>query len=904
MKLAELYRKMLILLILLTLGILPLTFNVQLVKADGTVSGTVAELDSETPIVGALVEALQQGDIVASSATTVAGGVYSLSLPVGPYKMRASAANYITSIRSVVNVTSETVIVNFNLSIGHMLVFDDFTGSEVDTSRWNSHVTGLGYISIGNATDTTGFSVVNLASGYGGPGSAAITSKLQATLGSTIVFEGRISAYSEGHWYPGVYGDKQPRGLRAETDPNNAIEFISYARDTIEARTVASGVATTTQYVLPPGVKVERTSEWDLIYKIEANSTLVRFYVNDFLIATHTTNIPTGPLNIYMATSYDGYGNVPASADYLYMTEVVPNRTWIVDDDGPADFQKIQEAIDAASDGDTISVRAGIYYEKVIVDKSVSLVGEDRETTIVYGNGTQYALSIWAQHVSLAGFAVTNATAGIRIETSNCTISNVKVFGTYVGIWTYESAYCVISDSLIINQTIHHGEWEDFGGWGIFLESSWFYDINRNIFENIESAGVAIMGVYVLVKNNTFNDTGVGVIARARASTVVQNQIENSSWGIYLSDSLDNSISGNSITNGDYAIEIDASSNNTVSGNSITNNEYGICLNSSSNYNSISGNNITNPYGTGISLDQSSENTLSQNNIANNTDGILLSYSSDNTISGNNITSNYDGIWLITSSNNTIYHNNLFNNTNQVGFWAESLENVWDNGYPSGGNYWSDYNGIDLFSGPYQNETGSDGIGDTMYVIDANNTDHYPLVKPFPCIHAIAAESAAASRTVVGQGFTTNLSIDVVNRGHFEENLAVTVEVFVNGNPKPAIWYYEVRVASGSSSMAAFVWDTSEFADGNYTLKASVEPVPNETDTTDNTCCSWIVITVPGDINGDFTVDIYDALTLAGAYNSKPNSSNWNLNVDINGDNIVDIYDAIILAGNFNKRVP
>jgi len=56
---------------------------------------------------------------------------------------------------------------------------------------------------------------------------------------------------------------------------------------------------------------------------------------------------------------------------------------------------------------------------------------------------------------------------------------------------------------------------------------------------------------------------------------------------------------------------------------------------------------------------------------------------------------------------------------------------IWDNGYPSGGNYWSDYKDADLYSGPYQNETGSDGIGDTPYTIDANNVDRYPLMSPW-----------------------------------------------------------------------------------------------------------------------------------------------------------------------------
>jgi len=57
--------------------------------------------------------------------------------------------------------------------------------------------------------------------------------------------------------------------------------------------------------------------------------------------------------------------------------------------------------------------------------------------------------------------------------------------------------------------------------------------------------------------------------------------------------------------------------------------------------------------------------------------------------------------------------------------------NTWDNGYPSGGNYWSNYTDADLYSGPYQNETGSDGIGDTPYVIDAENQDNYPLMNPW-----------------------------------------------------------------------------------------------------------------------------------------------------------------------------
>jgi hypothetical protein len=57
--------------------------------------------------------------------------------------------------------------------------------------------------------------------------------------------------------------------------------------------------------------------------------------------------------------------------------------------------------------------------------------------------------------------------------------------------------------------------------------------------------------------------------------------------------------------------------------------------------------------------------------------------------------------------------------------------NVWDDGYPSGGNYWSDHAGTDLRNGVYQNETGSDWIGDSSYTLNKDNTDRYPLMHPF-----------------------------------------------------------------------------------------------------------------------------------------------------------------------------
>jgi len=185
-------------------------------------------------------------------------------------------------------------------------------------------------------------------------------------------------------------------------------------------------------------------------------------------------------------------------------------------------------------------------------------------------------------------------------------------------------------------------------------------------------------------------------------------------------------------------IDLSGRSNVTIKNLRITRCYDGIHIWSSSNNNTITGNYIVNNSRIGISVNNySNNNTITENIFTSNSlDGIELYYYADsNRIFNNSFIANHkSGIhvgWY--SANNTIYHNNFINNTKQVDIATSnmSVDNFWDNGYPSGGNYWSDYNGTDFYSGPYQNETWSDGIGDTPYEIDENNTDHYPLMYPW-----------------------------------------------------------------------------------------------------------------------------------------------------------------------------
>ena len=146
----------------------------------------------------------------------------------------------------------------------------------------------------------------------------------------------------------------------------------------------------------------------------------------------------------------------------------------------------------------------------------------------------------------------------------------------------------------------------------------------------------------------------------------------------------------------------------------------------------------------GIRLSSSSNNSIVGNNVtANNENGIGLRHSSNNSVSGNTITNNGYGIRLYSSSNyNSIFHNNFIDNAQQVGIY-QSYANVWDDGYPSGGNYWSDYR--ERY--PDAIELDGSGIWDTPYKINENNRDNYPLMEPW----------APVTLKVIGPWFGTEM---------------------------------------------------------------------------------------------------------------------------------------------------
>jgi parallel beta-helix repeat protein len=289
--------------------------------------------------------------------------------------------------------------------------------------------------------------------------------------------------------------------------------------------------------------------------------------------------------------------------------------------------------------------------------------------------------------------------------TSNSSIQNVTVTSCAYGIWLESCPNVSISESNVVaNQ-----------GDGISLTSSQ----GSNLHDN-----------------NISMNQGFGMVLASSSTNLTDNNItENNYGGIWFKGSINNIVSGNNITeNSGDGIFSPNSKNYTIVGNNISGNSaVGLHLQDSSD-NSVVGNYITHN-GQGILLHSSSGNNILGNDIEDNVDGITLFFKSlDNSIEKNNVAANTEyGIQLSTySDDNKVFHNKFIGNGIQ-GSVEGSAGNSWDDGHPSGGNYWGDYVGVDVKRGQHQNETGSDGIGDAPYFIDANasNTDHYPLMGIF-----------------------------------------------------------------------------------------------------------------------------------------------------------------------------
>lgn len=561
--------------------------------------------------------------------------------------------------------------------------------------------------------------------------------------------------------------------------------------------------------------------------------------------------------------------------------EVTASNGYTVNNlDTGLNYTTIQEAI---NDNETlirhtIFVGKGIYYENLVVNKSVILTGENRNSTIIDGRGNGSVIWITADNVTIAGFTIQNSghtisgtipDAGINLkDVTNCNISISKFIDNYVGIFVRSSRNSQFANNVISCNHI-----------GI--------DINNR-------------STYNIISGNSLQENNVSIhVYYADLNTFFANNLTNSPVGVVVRYSNNNSFSDNKITDGLNGLILNDADFSNISSNMLSDLEYGIQIKTHANHNFISENNIINCSYAGIDLDNyacnnkllnntitnsevgidisnwSINNSISRNHLTANLVGLHFWYADMNKIFQNNLVSNHVGAAFLYSQNSRFYHNTL-NNTQQVNISSDYI-NDWDDGLE--GNYWKNYNGSD---------TDKNGIGDSLYAIDANNTDNHPLMGIF---------------------YSFNISLDkyvnVISNS--------TIEVFRYSKNNSTIRMHVSNTVENQTCGFCRVCIPKNLITPEYVVTVDgAKPLYVNYSLYDNCTHRWIyfayeqsireiVIThsLFCDLNNDRIVDMRDIGIIALALGSYPDHPRWNPQYDFNQDSEVNMIDLLLIAKNF-----
>ena len=378
--------------------------------------------------------------------------------------------------------------------------------------------------------------------------------------------------------------------------------------------------------------------------------------------------------------------------------------TIVVNATGSGDYERIQEAIDDADEGDAVFIEAGYYNEKIIIDKPISLVGSDKNDTIIYGRGEwDVIITIRSNWVNVSGFKINNKRdnyekgAGITLEKSNyCEIWNNNCSENTDGILLSDSNNNSVSDNIL-----------RFNDRGIILSNSKGNVItNNNVTQNDEGIFISLSNNNRISNNTCINNNKYGIcLDDSRHITMEKNEMldggllmDGGTIDIWNTHSIDssNTVNGKSVCyfknvtdgmvpRGIGQVILANCTNVTINGLNLSNTTMAITSAFSNGINIHNNTCLENSF-SGIYLYSSENNSIKYNNCFNNSEGIEITESNNNIIANNYLHRNEDGMAIFFSYKNTVKKNNFKQCWNGISLFESHLNLIRYNTYNNNGN--------------------------------------------------------------------------------------------------------------------------------------------------------------------------------------------------------------------------
>ncbi len=346
-------------------------------------------------------------------------------------------------------------------------------------------------------------------------------------------------------------------------------------------------------------------------------------------------------------------------------------------------FDSIQEGINKVSENGTIYINSGIYYENLVINKSINIIGEEKETTIINGNQVGNVVNIIKDYCTIQNINISNAgsNSGINILSNSNTLTNNIFYDNYYGICIDSKKENTISNNIFSDNynairlrrgtesTITKNQILKNTMEGISLETCLRITILDNNFQN---SGIVISGPITAwdthnIENNTANDKNIYYYKNENGITIPEDAIQ-----LILVNCSNIEIKNLNFEKVIIGIQICYSSYITIENNYFQYNMKNTIQLYYSDNNTIYNNNINN--GNGIDLIDANNNNIQRNTIENTETAINIDNSDDNNINENTIFNNINGIFLINGNKNNIYQNDIFSNT-EYGFFIQTNSN-------------------------------------------------------------------------------------------------------------------------------------------------------------------------------------------------------------------------------------